>query len=401
MKQVFKIAPLALAVAALSFNVAANGNDGYGDGGHRGDDGATLKKYVKVSKEVKYKGKVKIKGTIEVDSLGMAVVDQEQDSDDNGVLNDRVDNTAVLGGNALNRAKGNIGINSAAGGTNVQSNAAALAAADAAFVLGSADAEVFVDQNADGNTTWNHGTMNNALIGGNALRNARGNIGVNSAAGNSNVQGNSFAGAVASGSMGEATVSVKQESEGNHTINLPEETYEVLTTNFSVGGTLSGTYEGEGSGGYRGTNGPAAYSGTSEQSNDVYPEVWLGGDHPGGSQQTGHIDFDNQGVNDGRFEFTESGTIGRSRESGRLGFSEVGTQSLSGTLTGSAQYIVSRYVRHQNNAIFAGDALNGARGNIGVNNAAGTANLQNNSLAISRVNAAPAAGGGEGGGGGE
>lgn len=433
MKQVFKIAPLALAVAALSFTgtAAAEGN-----GGHRGDhgEGATLKKYVKVKKDVEYEGEVEIRGVIRVDSLGMAVIDMEQDSDHNGVINDRVDNNALFGGNVLNNAKGNIGVNSAAGGTNVQSNAAALAAADAAFVLGSADAEVFVDQNADGNETMNHGTINTAAVGGNALRNARGNIGLNSAAGNSNVQGNSFAGAVASGSMGEATVSVKQEAEHNVTANIPEETHEVLTTNFSVGGTLTGTYEGDGSGSYRGTNGPARYSGTnfgtryvgangpatyngtSEQSNDVYPEIWIGGDHPQGETMIGHLDFDNQGQQVGKFEFNESGTIsgsresgrigasrergtvGPSRESGRLGFSEVGTQELSGTLTGSAQYIVSRYVRHQNNAVLTGNALNGARGNIGVNSAAGTANLQNNSLAISRVNAVPATGGGEGGG---
>ena len=326
-------------------------------------------------------------------------------------------------------------------------------------MFGSADAEIFVDQNAEDNLTINHGTINNAFVAGNTLENARGNIGLNSAAGNSNVQANSFAAAVASGSMGEATVSVKQETEGNETLNLPEETYEVITTNFSVGGTLSGSYQGNGNGSYSGTNGPASYSGTnnaagyvatnfgasysgtngpasytgtSVQSNDVYPEIWMDdGDHANGDPATlwGHIDYDNEGADPGRFEFSESGTVGSSSENGQigaslelgvvgahgesgivgssseggtLGFSEAGTQSLSGTLTGSAQHIVSRYVRHQNNAIMGEDALNNARGNIGVNIAAGTGNLQNNSLAMTKVDAMdvmpePPAGGGNGG----
>lgn len=457
MKQVFKLAPLAVAVAALSVSGAVVANSD-GDGERRGHhrDGAHLSKHVHVSKKVAYEGDVEVDGRIRVNALGMAVVDQEQDSDDNAVGNDRVDNNAILGGNALRNGKGNIGVNSVAGDNNVQSNAAALAAADAGFVFGSADAEIFVDQNADGNFTLNHGTINNAIFAGDALENARGNIGVNSAAGNSNVQANSFAAAVASGSMGEATVSVAQETENNETLNLPEETFEVITTQFSVGGTLSGTYQGNGSGSYAGTNGPAryvgtngparysgtnfgatysgangpaTYSGTSSQSNDVYPEIWQDdGVHANGdnAQIFGHIDFDNQGVLPGRFEFDESGTISASRESGRigrsaergtvgssresgtvgssresgsLGFSEAGTQSLSGTLTGSAQHVISRYVRHQNNAIMGDDALNNARGNIGVNIAAGTGNLQNNSLAMTKVDALDVAPGGEGGGG--
>ena len=448
MKQVFKLAPLAVAVAALSVSGAVVANEGDRRGHH---EGAHLSKHVSVKKDVEYSGDVEIDGRIRVNSLGMAVVDQEQDSDGNLVGNDRVDNSAVLGGNALRNGKGNIGVNSAAGDNNVQSNAAALAAADAGFVFGSADAEIFVDQNADGNLTLNHGTINTALFAGNALENARGNIGVNSAAGNSNVQANSFAASIASGSMGEATVSVAQEAENNETVNLPEETYEVITTQFSVGGTLTGSYEGNGSGSYRGTNGPAryigtngparysgtnfgasysgtngpaSYNGTSTQSNDVYPEIWRGGSgHNGGATYWGHLDFDNQNFDgeESRFEFTESGTVGSSsergrisrssergvvgssrevgtvgssRESGSLGFSEAGTQSLSGTLTGYAQHVVSRYVRHQNNAIMAEDALNNARGNIGVNIAAGTGNLQNNSLAMTKVDALEATGGG-------
>ncbi|BBB27854.1 hypothetical protein [Amphritea japonica] len=426
MKQVFKMAPLAVAVAALSFSGFA-----LAEGNSRGGSGAHLSKHVHVKKSVEYSGDVAITGRIRVDSLGMAVVDQEQDSDNNLTINDRVDNSATLDGNALKGAKGNIGVNISAGDHNVQSNAAALAAADAGFVFGSADAEIFMDQNAEDNVAFNWGTINTADFSGNALENARGNIGVNIAAGSSNVQANSFAGSVASGSMGEATVSVAQETENNQVHNLPEETHEIITTQVSMNGAMGGSYNGSGNGGYSGTNsgasysgvnsaarysgsnGPATYSGTSSQSNDVYPEVWINGDgheQGGGTSYWGHLDFDNDNVspggdNDdpGRFEFTESGTIsgsgergvvsahgergriGPSRERGRIGFSEAGTQSLSGTFTGSVEHLVSRYVRHENNAAMGDNALRGAKGNIGVNITAGTSNLQNNSLAMTKV----------------
>ncbi|GGK84514.1 hypothetical protein [Amphritea balenae] len=435
MKQVFKLAPLAVAVAALSLSgVAIAGSDGPSNDGPRKHhrDGAHLSKHVHVSKKVEYKGDVAIDGRIRVNSLGMSVIDQEQDSDGNLTINDRVDNNATLDGNALRDSKGNMGINVSAGDHNVQSNAAALSAADASFVFGSADAEIFMDQNAEDNVAFNWGTINNADFGDDALRGAKGNIGVNVTAGSSNVQANSFAASVASGSMGEATVSVKQETENNMVHNLPEETYEVITTRVTMSGGMSGGYSGNGNGSYSGTNygagysgvnhaarysgrnGPATYSGTSSQSNDVYPEVWINGSghEQGGASYWGHIDYDNDnvspgGANDdpGRFEFDESGTIsgsseggvvgahresgriGRSTERGTLNFSEAGTQSLSGTFTGSVEHLITRYVRHENNASLGDNALRGAKGNIGVNVTAGTSNLQNNSLAMTKIDA--------------
>lgn len=417
MKQVFKFAPLAVAVAAVTFSTWTVAGSGGPPKGDRGGEGAHLSKHVHVSKHVSYKGQVEVDGVIQVDSLGMAVIDQEQDSDNNLNINDRVDNDAIMSNNALRGSKGNIGVNISGGDNNVQSNAAALAAADASFVFGSADAEIFVDQNSEDNVTFNWGTVNDAKLTGNALRGAKGNIGVNIAAGNSNAQANSFAGAVASGSMGEATVSVAQETEGNMVHNLPEDYIEVVTTNFSVGGTMSGSYSGNGSGSYSGTNGPAnyagtngpaTYSGTSDQAGDVYLDAWTGDQHPAGSPD-GHIDVDSvaQGAQDpngdgGAFLFNDSGTISASRERGRigpssasgnLGFTEAGTQSLSGTLSGSVDHLIVRYNRHENNAHFNGDALNGARGNIGVNITAGSGNLQNNSMALSRVNSLGTGGG--------
>lgn len=395
MKQLFKLAPLAVAVAAVSFSTWTVANDDGNGGGkhHHQRDGATLSKQISVKKDVEYSGEVAIDGLIYVDSLGMAVIKQEQNSEGNLNINDRVDNDATMNDNALQGSRGNIGINVSGGDNNMQSNAAALAAADASFVFGSADAEIFVDQNSAGNTTENVGTINDATMSGQALENARGNISANIAAGSSNVQANSFAGSVASGSMGEASVAVSQNAGGNVVANLPEDYVERVTTNFSVGGTLGGGYAGGGSGSYSGTNGPAAYTGTSDQVGDLYLDAWTGAQHPGGVPD-GHVDLDSnvQGAQDpngdgGALLFNDSGTVGSSSESGTLGFVEAGLQSLSGTLSGSAQHLITRYNRHENNANFSGNALQGARGNIGVNIAAGSGNLQNNSLALSRVNA--------------
>lgn len=386
MKQVFKMAPLALAVAAISFSgvVAAMGD---GDGQHQ--EGASISKHVHVSKHVKYAGEVGIAGYIRVDSLGMAVIDDKQYSGGNYVNNVNADNDATLDGNALKDSKGNIGVNIGAGDNNVQGNSAALAAADASFVFGSADAEVFIDQSAEYNGTWNLGTVNDAGFGGNALQGAMGNIGVNIAAGSSNVQKNAFAGAVASGSMGEATIAVNQGTGYNTTHNYADQSREITRTDISVSGDLHGTYNGGSTSGRYETVG-STYAGDSVQSNAVYPEVWVGGDHGAGTSQSGHIDFDNlngsgTGDEQGTFEFAEEGTITPNARSGRLEFSEAGDTWLGGTLTGQVVHTVVHYTRHENNASMGNNALQGAKGNIGVNIAAGSNNLQNNSLAISRL----------------
>lgn len=352
MKQVFKLAPLAAAVAALTVSGVTVANDHL-------DEGAHLAKHVEVEKHVAYEGNVDITGQIIVNSLGMAVVNQEQDSDDNYTVNDRVDNDATMGESALRNSRGNIGVNVSAGDNNVQSNAAALAATDAKFVFGSADSEIFMDQNADNNQIMNTGTINTASLAGTSLQNARGNIGVNIASGSSNVQANSFAASVASGSMGEATVDVRQETENNTITNLPEDYQETITLRTRVDVDLEGDYEGQ-----------------SDQIGDLYLDNWDGADHPGG-QNIGHTDVD-------RFA---DGAQDLNGDGGAFAFNEAGEVDLAGVITVRDDYMITRYSRHHNDASFGGNALQGARGNIGINITAGSGNLQNNSLAMNKVDA--------------
>lgn len=230
MNKQFKMMPLALAIAGLCVAGTTMANENGRGGGHHGKDkeGVSISKELKVEKDVEYEGEVDVDGLIYVDSLGMAVIDDSQFSLGNEGDNKVLDNNATVGGNTLRNGSGNIGVNVGAGDNNVQGNSAALAATDAAFVFGSGDAEIFLEQAAAGNITTNLGVTNDAALGSNALRNAKGNIGVNVAAGNSNVQKNAFAASTTSGVMSEATVQVSQTAMENKTSNMPVD--EVITT---------------------------------------------------------------------------------------------------------------------------------------------------------------------------
>ena len=118
MKQVFKIAPLALAVAAFSTTAIAEGSQGGGQHKHQ-KEGVKISKAISVKKDVTYKGGAAILGLIKVDSLGMAVIDQKQETDGNLSINDRVDNDALVDDSALSNARGNLGVNVSAGDNNV------------------------------------------------------------------------------------------------------------------------------------------------------------------------------------------------------------------------------------------------------------------------------------------
>jgi hypothetical protein len=139
---------------------------------------------------------------------------------------------------------------------------------------------------------------------------------------------------------------------------------------------------------------------------NFYSDTWSGtgaNPHPGGVA-TGHSDFDNaaQGAvpNPGRPGVGGLGfdvVTGSSSESGttRNSFNESGTQALAGTVTGQVVFLQTVFRPHENNATLSGNALQGAQGNIGVNIAAGTNNLQRNSLAISAARGTGGAPGGE------
>ena len=244
------------------------------------------------------------------------------------------------------------------------------ASIDATLVFGgAADAETFSNQVAAYNSTHSYGTTNDASLGGNAGLDAAGNIGINIAAGDSNVQANQLALASASGALATATASSNQVAYGNHTSNEAVRDTIVNTVDVALSGDGSGTY-----------------NGTSDQVGDVYLDTWdSSATHPGGNN-TGHIDVDNQA----------QGAQDPNGDGGAFLFSEAGVIDLDNiSLGGQVTYTQTIYKAHSNNASVGSNVLAGASGNIGLNIAAGSNNVQGNALAIANVSApvAPPGGG--------
>jgi hypothetical protein len=401
MKNLSKYTQVALAVATFcaSSVVMADG-DNYDNNNNRGDDvnyssstDVDIEKEVKIERDIEVEGKAYVHGLIHVGASSAALVNQNQTNKDNTVNNDIVNNNAGADDNALKGASGNIGLNITAGDNNFQDNSAALSAVDAAFVF--ADAETISYQNASKNHTENTATTNNAGLAGNVLQNASGNIAVNVSAGDSNLQANSLAASVNnSGTMAEANASSTQTGYDNHTDNNGANYTIYDQTQVSLNGGLLGSSLSTGHGGYQGTA-SGTTSGTSDQIGNVYPDMWSNDPyddpthaHPTNNDFIGHIDLDTstQGGSDlngdgGALAFNNDGTYDGT-ESGDLGFVEVGYIALGGTFSGVVNNTETVFLPHENNAGLSGNSLRGASGNIGVNIAAGTNNLQGNHLAI-------------------
>lgn len=297
-----------------------------------------------------------------------ATVDSKQFSKGNDVNNQRSENNATLGGSSLSGASGNIGANVAAGDSNNQANDAALSASDAARVFGlMGQAAAFSAQTAAWNDTTNAGSPNTAILGGSALSEATGNIAANVVAGVGNSQQNSLAASsnAATGSA-DATTGGVQQTYGNTTDNVPHKRYVYGAEAVSATVTLDNVQL------------------TMDQEGNQYPDIWTGDQHTGGTQ-IGHVDLDDD-VQNG---------LDYNNDGGALAFNSTTDSVLSGTITGRMPSKRAVYTFHSNDATLAGSALSGASGNIGVNVAAGTNNLQRNSLSI----AASMGGNGNGNGG--
>jgi hypothetical protein len=275
-------------------------------------------------------------------SKSQAVVDDKQLNANNAVSNSAHDNGAGISGTVGNGATGNIGVNTAAGDNNMQDNAAAIAAADAYFVFGAAESRAMTTQLSKGNISNSVGSNNGALVTG-GFASAGGNIGINVAAGNSNMQKNNLAISSAPSRVSVASVQNVQRNSGNLSANTGTI---VENGNGSTVATISLDLNG-GTGTFDGT-----HEGSSYIPPDLPPE-----DHPFST-----------------YVGTETGTV-----------------ALAGTVSGTVTIPVAlNAVNSQNNAGLSGDALAGATGNIGVNIAAGNNNQQNNSLSMA-VSHAPTA----------
>lgn len=290
-----------------------------------------------------------ITADIPVTSKSQAVVDDKQLNSGNRVRNTAHNNNSGVGDTAGNGATGNIGVNTAAGDNNMQDNAAAISAADAYFVFGAAESRSMTTQISSDNVAQSEGSNNTAAVGtagtpnGGAFAGAHGNIGINAASGNGNMQKNNLAISSAPSRASVASVQNVQRNSGNTSV-----TTGTITTNGngSTTGTISMSLSGA----------TGTFSGTHAGETFIPPD---------------------QPPEDHAFS-TYQGT-------------EAGNVALAGTITGTVTLPVALNVTNsQNNAHLQGNALAGAGGNIGVNIASGNNNMQNNSLSMA-VSQAPVA----------
>ncbi|MFI9652214.1 hypothetical protein [Guyparkeria halopsychrophila] len=331
---------------------------------------------------------------IAINASAGATANDRQINQGNTVDNLGVTNDAFISDNVGNGASGNIGMNVAAGDTNVQDNAAALAAVDAGFVFGESYSEVNVAQTNTDNETMNEGVINGANVQQSAFANASGNIGVNVASGTGNAQKNTMAASVSTARMASASLNSNQESYDNNIRNEGRVAEYTETTAVTLSGT--GTYTGSGSGQMS-----ADITGSMDQIGDVYPDQWDDAPHPNGDAD-GHFDLDT--ATQGGSDLNDDGgalAFGASdmEANGSIGFRERGTIDLAGV---SGEVATTRYVvvNAENNAFLSDSAFSNASGNIGVNVASGTGNLQSNSLSMA-VACNTCVGGSAGNGGGE
>jgi len=426
MKTKFAALPLALAIAGLCVTSVANAGD-YGKYGKKrwGHHGKDFNKDVA---DVPVKGHVHVHGRLWVDSVGGAVIDEgdSQRVNGNNITQYHVDNNGIIKKNYMQNASGNIGVNNAAGDANAQGNSAAIAAADASIVFGLLESNIEFSQNVRNNMVDSDGVINNAVMQGNSLMGAMGNVGVNNAAGSVNAQKNTLALTTGHGGIAEATVSVSQNVTGN-TINTSASVEKVGTkTRISMDGAMYGYYAGYGKGKYegreygrlgfkeRGNMEGSYYGKTQEKYSGRTSERYAG--HESGKWSTGKgcktrcgygygkgLSGTYKGKESGRtrgsehgrtwgseYGYTEGSYYGSGKgkyagkERGRLAFKEAGVQALYGSFSGEVEHFQKLYVRAENNAILTGNSMQNVKGNIGVNNAAGNGNAQNNNLAIAR-----------------
>lgn len=312
-------------------------------------------------------------------------------------------NSTTMNGNAMQDTTGNMGINLATGQGNQQGNAAALAKT-ANFVYkrrhhshtanketesyGIVDQDLNSNTESDSNTNLELNGNNTTSISGNALRGATGNVGLNAVAGQSNQQANALV--VNNGAKG--------ESEGLGMVfqhNLGNGSHEDSSTNSA---SLSGDALRKATGNV-GAN--VASGRFNQQANAT---MVAKSDHSfvfgqGNVSVQGNIGVhtDNESRNSATMRNSvlrgASGNLSVNVVAGTAnsqnnGMQVVKAQSLAGVAAGGAvQYQVCNHSYNDGtNTVSMGDnVLRGATGNIGVNMAAGSSNLQSNVMTIATL----------------
>ncbi|OCX75895.1 hypothetical protein A6M27_09560 [Acidithiobacillus thiooxidans] len=256
-------------------------------------------------------------------------------------------NNTQIGGNALSKASGNIGVNQAAGISNQQSNSLALASVSKKTSMSSASTNTAQSQEQN-LAIQVAGGANAVDLTANALKGATGNIGVNMASGSFNQQQNSTSIASAAKKAGKVDSATNTSQSMDNEANLSTLNYGSVVGGSNETG-LYGHVLSNASGNI-GLNQAAGIS--NQQSNSL-------------------------AIATGNKSKTATATADTSQSMGGI-LSSQGVPVIFGSLAWS--------LSNQNNAAGIGsNALKHAAGNIGVNLASGANNQQANSTALSYV----------------
>jgi hypothetical protein len=364
MKKCIKATPVAIAVAAA---FALTAPLAMADHHHHKGSNAEVNTDININKDIGVFGGMYVGGKIDPKADAEAVIQGDQTAAGNKVVNKYNKNSASVNNNALNSAQGNIGVNVSGGDNNIQSNELALAAVDANAVFGAATAQAFFDQGSYGNKTINLPANNSASVSNNVANSASGNIGMNAAAGDGNVQRNAAALSSGDNNLAIATISSSQKNAGNFTLNKGEVTKygtQTLTTtdsdhghaNFSgsVTKTSSYSYSKSGAEGFA-----AGYIKGKYDPQDCDPlQVKAGGIAAG----------------------SVHGKEGQGSKNSSHAISATNSWDLANVHTTSV-IVPTQISWSTNTATLSNNVLNSASGNVGVNIAAGGNNLQENILA--------------------
>lgn len=380
MKSTFKKSAIAMAVATLAASGVAVAQGVTSTTNNLVD--VQMVKNLSLSKDITINGGITLRGTLRPDSSAVAVIDDKQFNSNNGggpesngmTQNPSLTNESSSADDMLSGARGNIAVNMNAGDNNMQDNASALSSADdSRFVFGLVDAEVFVHQDANNNSTYNYDVTNTATIGQRAFQNAAGNIGVNFASGNSNLQKNNFSSAVANAGVAEATVNTQQHSTANMTSNSG---IYVPATNGN-GGVVTGEFKTQSVSFIAPESAPLTGFGQGNMSGTY-------GDDVIANEENGSFLLNGTPSPQNLYSASHTGGIGANENS---------AYELAATFTGDVPYFeitecgacvgIGSTSFATNTVTLNNQAFMGASGNIGANMASGAGNLQSNSLAMS------------------
>lgn len=327
-------------------------------------------------------------------------------------------NNVNMSDHALSGASGNIGANMTSGIFNQQQNNLAVSSAKKA---GNSSAATSTSQNLAQNlsaSVYNYGSQgnaNNTQIGGSALSNASGNIGVNQAAGISNQQSNSMALASVSKktSNSDASTNTAQNQGQNLAIQVVGGANAVDLTANALKGAAGNIGVNMASGSFNQQQNSTSIANAAKKANMVnsasYTNQNMGneanlstlnyGHMVGGSNETGLYGnvlsnaAGNIGLNQAAGisnQQSNSLAIATGNKSNGATATAGTSQSMGGILSSQGVPVIfgplAWSLSYQNNAAGVGsNALKDAAGNIGVNLASGANNQQGNSTALSYV----------------